>query len=429
MVLKIDGRTARGKILKDLSLCGKPLKQGVLQCKKICTHCNNTPEDEEIIECMDCHHSFHVSCLLKPLPNATMDAIAVNPSLWWFCLGCVSCKRGEGNNNLNVDTEISIPSDVVLQSSLITFKKDILKLVGETMDAKFKGISDLLEKSVPKESDQILVPKENDQIPVQAASCLANENHRVQSYAHACIDSRGADNKENTESYPIMEKKKKSEEHVLLIERSDKESAALDNGKDIMSSINSALSGINVNFCSVKKSGIIAMGFSDSQSKQLAQDKLKNDQTCGTAVTTRCPEKLSPKVTINGINEVLFDSCDTTDKDAMKNALLNDILARNPTVKSVIDSSTNDFIKVVMLQKSMPSLNTVLYTAALKLSSNVRRVIHENNDKLYISLNRCNVYDRFHVVQCYHCQEPGHVSKNCPEKKEGLSSTCFLLCW
>ena len=73
----------------------------------------------------------------------------------------------------------------------------------------------------------------------------------------------------------------------------------------------------------------------------------------------------------------------------------------------------------------MPSVSTVTYTAALKLSVNIRQVIHKNNNKLYISLNRCNVYDRFHVVQCYHCQEPGHLSKNCPVKKDGLASTCF----
>ena len=296
----------------------------------------------------------------------------------------------------------------------MSFKKDILTLVGETMDTKLKSIYDLIEKNV---SDKQIKTPISQQVN-QTTNVIGNGD--IQSYADVCIQSETFEARKKglpaSTSY-----KAKAEKHVLLLEPSDKEAVTSDNGKNIMSSINSAISGINVNFCSVKKSGIIAMGFNDSQSKDLAQEKLNNDITCSSAVSMRVPRKLHPKVTIMGINEVLFNECNLEDKDTMKTVLLNDIIARNSSVKSVIDSSDDEFLQVVMLQKTMPSVNTVSYTAALKMSSKVRKVIYENDNKLYVSLKRCNVFDRYHVVQCYHCQTPGHLSNNCPSKKNNLS--------
>ena len=102
----------------------------------------------------------------------------------------------------------------------------------------------------------------------------------------------------------------------------------------------------------------------------------------------------------------------------MQSVLLKDILTRNPEIKSVIDSSSDELIEVVMLQKSMPSDNEVTYSAALKMSPNIRRIINNNGNKLYVFLSRCCVVEKFHILQCYHCQKPGHHSKECPDKDE-----------
>ena len=109
----------------------------------------------------------------------------------------------------------------------------------------------------------------------------------------------------------------------------------------------------------------------------------------------------------------------------MKSTLLKDIIKRNTTVKNVLEANSNELLEVVMLQKVMPSDNSVSYVAALKMSSNVRKVISDNGDKLYISLKRCRVVDRYHVKQCYHCQKPGHISSECPGKIKGDLPTCF----
>ena len=78
-----------------------------------------------------------------------------------------------------------------------------------------------------------------------------------------------------------------------------------------------------------------------------------------------------------------------------------------------------------MLQKVMPSNDSVSYIAALKMSSGVRKAIFDNGDKLYVSMRRCKVVDRYHVIQCYHCQQHGHLSKDCPDKDNEKGPTCF----
>ena len=218
----------------------------------------------------------------------------------------------------------------------------------------------------------------------------------------------------------------KPEKHVLLLKPTNETSISSENEqKKCLNSVYRAVTDVNVEFCSIKKSGIIAIGFPDSDSRKIAQEKIKKDQTCSSAFTTESPKKLLPKVTVKGINEVLFDSCDKDDRDELKAVLLKDILLRNKGIQSVLDTDASQFLHVVTIQKMMPSDNCVSYTAVLKMSCRVRNYIHQNGDKLYISLNRCKVIDRFHVTQCYYCQKPGHYSNDCSAKKQGKPPTCF----
>ena len=60
MQLKLDGRTGRGRIWKELSSCGDPVNQGVIIFGKACSHCNQRPDiEKEVVRCMKCNNSFH----------------------------------------------------------------------------------------------------------------------------------------------------------------------------------------------------------------------------------------------------------------------------------------------------------------------------------------------------------------------------------
>ena len=144
-ILKLDGRTLRGRKWKEYNAAGKPLKQGVLMEKKVCSKCNEAPDFEiDVIECMSCHFHFHVPCLVKSLSEEFLETVKTDPSIWWFCAGCISCKSGE--SSLNADgnsTPELLPNDVVLQSTLLNFKKEMLTVVGETIETKLRAFADL----------------------------------------------------------------------------------------------------------------------------------------------------------------------------------------------------------------------------------------------------------------------------------------------
>ena len=93
----------------------------------------------------------------------------------------------------------------------------------------------------------------------------------------------------------------------------------------------------------------------------------------------------------------------------MKQMVKDDILKRNPFLKPLVDAGQT--FDVVVLKEELTS-----YTVVIKISPEVRNLININGNKLFISLSRCEVKDRFHFIQCFHCQRIGHISTNCPDK-------------
>ena len=424
-MLKLDGRTVRGRLWKELQSSGEPLKQGILQSKKICTHCNQTPADfeTEVIECMTCRSYFHSTCLIQPVSEDFLQMLSRNPSVWWHCLGCISCSKSSDHvamvsvaDNCHNGTS---PSDVVIKSTLMTFKKEILTLVSETMEKNFQTYAKTTSiKSSDNKKDPCIDSTQSSQLPTGATNTWAN--------VVGANSINTDESKRSSDASKEIANQSAPEKHVLLLEPLHADVMSTDDGKkESICSINKAMAGVNVEFCKVRKSGIVAIGFKDSDAKTAAEEKIKRDINCSASFLPRNPKQLVPKVTVMGINDVLFDKCDKNNKDEMKDILIKDIIDRNSYIKTLIDSTESNFLNVVMIQKVMPYPNVVSYTAALKMSSPVRRAIYENGDRLYISLNRCKVTDRFYVKQCYHCQKHGHITDDCPDLKQNKPSTCL----
>ena len=138
LTLKVDGRKKRGLAWTKLNTCGKAVNQGAIVSNKVCSNCNKSPDfDKQVIKCMKCNLSFHIDCLLMPITEADVKQISENPSMWWFCLSCVSTKTGETPVNAANENNNG-PLDVMLQNTLSNFKKEMLVLVGETIEQKLK---------------------------------------------------------------------------------------------------------------------------------------------------------------------------------------------------------------------------------------------------------------------------------------------------
>lgn len=407
-LLKIDGRTVRGRQWREMNSCGKPLKQGILQLKKVCSKCNASPEDDEKVECMNCHQFFHITCLLKPLHPDFLDTIAENPSVYWFCPGCIPTKAAdhpvETSSNELSDSSMS---NVILTSTLLNFKKEILSLVSETMESKLQMIPGLMAAGHSESKKQ----QPGTDVPVISGGS------KEPSWADMCnippAPKSTQQGKTDSPKTNAQEDHQPVEKHVLLLEPKDAETMKSDGGKkQSLQTIGKAIQDVNVEFCSVKKSGLIAVGFADEKSKKLAEDKMKGNTALSQSFLTRAPRKLLPKVTVSGISEILFDDC-KDDKAQMKKVLYDDIVKRNSCISNILDHDSNETLDVVMVQKIMPNHNFVQYIAALKMTAKLRQAIADNGDKLYVSMKRCKVVDRYHVLQCYNCFVPGHSADEC----------------
>ena len=126
-------------------------------------------------------------------------------------------------------------------------------------------------------------------------------------------------------------------------------------------------------------------------------------------VTSKSEEtkKLDPKITIFDLDSDLLE------KDKLEEEVLN----KNEGIRKLKDQG--DLFKVVFHDKKDNS-------AVLQVSPAIREVIRKNGDKVCLGLMIHRVRDRFHVVQCYHCQGYGHTSGSVYCKRREDDPACFF---
>ena len=136
------------------------------------------------------------------------------------------------------------------------------------------------------------------------------------------------------------------------------------------------------------------------QAKEALQEKYK------VTSKTREIKKLDPKVTIADIDS------DVTSKEV----LVDKLLEKNDFLKAL--HSGGGVFKVVFFDEKDRF-------AVLQVSPEIREAIKQRGDKLCLDLQQHLVRDRIHVIQCYHCQEYGHMSGSPFCKQKDSSPTCF----
>ena len=118
-------------------------------------------------------------------------------------------------------------------------------------------------------------------------------------------------------------------------------------------------------------------------------------------------KKLDPKITIFDLDADMLE----------KSKLEEEVLNKNEGIRKLKDQG--ELCKRVFLDDKERF-------AVLQVSPAIREVIRKNNDKVCLGLEIHRVKDRFHVVQCYHCQGYGHTSGSiyCRSREEDPS--CFF---
>ena len=116
-------------------------------------------------------------------------------------------------------------------------------------------------------------------------------------------------------------------------------------------------------------------------------------------------KKLDPKLTIYDVDT------DVTNKEQ----LLEELLEKNQEIRAL---NVNNQIKVVFYNRDQRQ-------AVIQVSASIREVIRQNGDQVHLALGCHRVRDRIHVIQCYHCQEFGHMAGTAYCKNKDKDPVCF----
>ena len=94
-------------------------------------------------------------------------------------------------------------------------------------------------------------------------------------------------------------------------------------------------------------------------------------------------------------------------------------LAKDLNSERGIEINENNF-KVLFVRAHAKNANK--FQATVRVSNDIRSVIQHNDNKLYVGLTVCRIYDHFHVKRCNQCQGYNHYKEGCT--KDPICGKC-----
>ena len=198
-----------------------------------------------------------------------------------------------------------------------------------------------------------------------------------------------------------------TEKHVLVVDDLQEDKISPNKWTQVVKSdLSKKLKKMPVSKTVLSKNGKGCIFLPDEKALEDAKQALSENYRVN--ATTKKPSIILPKIKINNVKADSYES---------NNDLRNEILAKNSSIKSVLENDANSKIDVIFIDKRNNS-------AMLKVTPNIREAIMKKQ-RIYLDLESHHVSDSFHVQQCYHCQSFGHKanSEYCPNKNS--NPTCF----
>lgn len=294
----------------------------------------------------------------------------------------VLCNSLKGKKNLDT---IKVIGDLAGQ----TKKEDLFNLALELYSYSKKVLS-LLKNSDSKVSDELDVPslvrKElTELLPLLLKEAL-NGGEKVP---------------KPTEETP-------QESHTIVLKKigEGEDEEKLSEGewtKVVQKDVKKALKNVPV-MRATKIEGAAKLSFKSKEDMESAREALSSKYN----VTPKTQEwrKLDPKLTISDLED------DITDKDDLEAR----ILEKNSGIRELQESG--EMFKVVFLDEGDRF-------AVIQVSAKIRQCIKDREDRICVDLQQHRVKDRFHILQCFHCQSFGHMSGSPYCKQKESHSICF----
>lgn len=166
-----------------------------------------------------------------------------------------------------------------------------------------------------------------------------------------------------------------------------------------------ALGSIPVSNFKQMESGAFVVKLPSVQTKKAASNAITNAFPDGSNFVISEPRKMLPKLTLTGIPSNIKDE-----------EIIPKILEKNSSIANLITAGCSMSLCFARIKQLDGRLSDTK-TAVIKMSPEVRLAIINQGNYVFMDFSRCKAYDRFWVIQCFHCQKFGHLSADCSAKE------------
>ena len=286
----------------------------------------------------------------------------------------------------------------------------------DNLENGVKNIIDMLTKK----SDNVGSSKTfstNDESPSVESTRKSNTVWNANAPATNTVDSTNyppLGSKQDSESKGSLKVQKNKKSSILVIDKSEDEQTEKENMDKIEELVTSNKIDIRNSYKNkVGKTVIICK--TDEQRDDL-KSKIESNIP---SIPIKSVGNLSRTIVVAGFNKH-YDEDNILSSLLDHNSYLSDFIAlKSPNSDQ---SKADNHIAVINVKPLKRDAN--LSQVILRVSSELRDLIHKNRDKLRVGMKSCQVYNRFFVKRCYGCQHFGHFHAQCPTPNIVCCSQC-----
>ena len=331
----------------------------------ICSSCKQKVADSQCLKCAKCEGVHHAICTSAP----DRDSLICNSTFLSHYL------KPSTKPNFSWVCDIC---KTVEETDKVASLRQLISAMSETHTAQITTLSNLV-KTLSDKVDALSASKEEEAPATVWQDQARIQKLKVKSSLVVKPDERG--NKVNSNAVQKI---------------------AMTAGIPIDSVIESATGETFVNAPDIE---------SRDRVSQLLEEKHSSNPV------VKLVSKL-PTIAVMGIT--VRDMKNDDNEDLSKTELEQNIYRQNKPISQLIDQGSQ--LKVVFTRK--PPNGKDYYTVIIRVSPDIRNVLHKMKNKIHIGVSVHSIVDRFHVKRCNRCQGLGHYADKCDTSKPSVCGFC-----